>query len=122
MRVGFVFPGGDPGACAEFAVEAERAGWDGLFVWEPVRDWEAWASLAAAAVRTERIRLGTMVTPLSRMPRGRSPARPSPSTTSRAGVSRSRSASARPTPAGPRSPRRPTATSAPSCWTRGSRS
>jgi len=34
---------------------AEQAGWDGFFVWEPVWGIDAWVSLAAAAMRTERI-------------------------------------------------------------------
>jgi len=40
---------------------------DGFFVFEPVWGFDAWVALAAAAVRTERIRLGTMLSPLSRM-------------------------------------------------------
>jgi alkanesulfonate monooxygenase SsuD/methylene tetrahydromethanopterin reductase-like flavin-dependent oxidoreductase (luciferase family) len=67
MRFGFVMPFGDARAAADLAGEAERAGWDGFFVWEPVWGWDAWISLTAAAMRTERIRLGTMLTPLSRM-------------------------------------------------------
>lgn len=67
MRYGFVFPGGDARTAAEFAYRAEAAGWDGFFVWEPVWGVDAWVSLTAAAMRTERIRLGTMITPLSRM-------------------------------------------------------
>ena len=45
----------------------KQPGWDGFFVWEPVWGIDAWVSLTAAAMRTERIRLGTMLTPLSRM-------------------------------------------------------
>ena len=45
---------------------AEASGWDGLFVWEPVWGVDAWISLAVAATRTSRIRLGTMLTPPSR--------------------------------------------------------
>jgi alkanesulfonate monooxygenase SsuD/methylene tetrahydromethanopterin reductase-like flavin-dependent oxidoreductase (luciferase family) len=67
MRYGFVMPFGDARAAAELAALAEQAGWDGFFVWEPVWGWDAWVSLTAAAMRTERIRLGTMLTPLSRM-------------------------------------------------------
>ena len=52
---------------AEYAEAAEQAGWDGFFVWEPVYGWDAWVMLTAAAMRTQRIRLGTMITPLSRM-------------------------------------------------------
>ena len=45
----------DPRECAQLAVEAEEAGWDGVFVWDHVR-WQApvsavgdaWVTLAAA--------------------------------------------------------------------------
>ncbi len=67
MKYGFVFPGGDARTAADCAYEAEQAGWDGFFVWEPVWGVDAWVSLTAAAMRTERIRLGTMITPVSRM-------------------------------------------------------
>ncbi len=67
MKYGFVLPSGDARVAADLAYEAEQAGWDGFFVWEPVWGWDAWVSLAAAAMRTERIRLGTMITPASRM-------------------------------------------------------
>ncbi len=67
MKFGFVLPYGDARTAADFAYEAEQAGWDGFFAWEPVWGIEAWVSLTAAAMRTERIRLGTMITPVSRM-------------------------------------------------------
>ena len=67
MHYGFVLPFGDARTAAELAALAERSGWDGFFVWEPIWGWDAWVSLTAAAMRTERIRLGTMLTPLSRM-------------------------------------------------------
>ncbi len=67
LKSGLVFPGGPARTAAEFAREAEKAGWDGFFVWEPVWGVDAWVTLAAAAMRTRRIRLGTMITPLSRM-------------------------------------------------------
>jgi alkanesulfonate monooxygenase SsuD/methylene tetrahydromethanopterin reductase-like flavin-dependent oxidoreductase (luciferase family) len=67
MKYGFVLPWGDAHTAADFAYEAERAGWDGFFVWEPVWGIDAWVSLTAAAMRTEHIRLGTMLSPLSRM-------------------------------------------------------
>lgn len=67
MKYGFVLPFGDARTAADFAFEAEQAGWDGFFVWEPVWGWEAWMMLTAAAMRTARICLGTMITPLSRM-------------------------------------------------------
>lgn len=67
MRYGFVLPAGDARVAADFARDAEGAGWDGFFVYEPVWGIDAWVSLTAAAMRTERIRLGTLLTPLSRM-------------------------------------------------------
>jgi alkanesulfonate monooxygenase SsuD/methylene tetrahydromethanopterin reductase-like flavin-dependent oxidoreductase (luciferase family) len=67
MNYGFVLPRGDARTAADFAFEAEQAGWDGFFVWEPVWGVDAWICLTAAAMRTERIRLGTMITPVSRM-------------------------------------------------------
>lgn len=67
MKYGFVLPRGDGRAAANLAQQAEQSGWDGFFVWEPVWGIDAWVSLAAAAMTTTRIRLGTMLTPLSRM-------------------------------------------------------
>jgi len=67
MKYGFVLPYGDARAAADCAHDAEQAGWDGFFVWEPIWGVDAWVSLTAAAMRTERIRLGTMITPVSRM-------------------------------------------------------
>jgi alkanesulfonate monooxygenase SsuD/methylene tetrahydromethanopterin reductase-like flavin-dependent oxidoreductase (luciferase family) len=66
MQYGFVFPGGEPGTAVEFAQEVEAAGWDGFFMWEPVWGVDPWVTLAAVAMRTERVRLGTMITPVSR--------------------------------------------------------
>lgn len=66
MKAGFVFPGGDVQTAVRFGLEAEAAGWDGYFVWEPVWGVDAWVTLAAVAAQTERIRLGTMLTPVSR--------------------------------------------------------
>lgn len=67
MKYGLAFPKGDPQTAAGFARTAENSGWDGFFVWEPVWGFDAWIMLAAAAMQTGRIRLGTMITPLSRM-------------------------------------------------------
>ncbi len=59
---------------ATLAAEAEEAGWDGFFLWDvlfaqdqptvPVVD--PWIALAAIATRTQRIRIGAMLTPLPR--------------------------------------------------------
>jgi alkanesulfonate monooxygenase SsuD/methylene tetrahydromethanopterin reductase-like flavin-dependent oxidoreductase (luciferase family) len=63
----------DPRLLAELAVHAERRGWDGVFVWDhvayrpPVRAVaDPWVALSAIASATSRLRLGPMVTPLSR--------------------------------------------------------
>lgn len=67
MKYGFVLPFGDACTAADLAFLAESAGWDGFFVWEPVWGIDAWVSLTAAAMVTKKIRLGTMLTPISRM-------------------------------------------------------
>jgi hypothetical protein len=67
MKFGFVLPNGDAQTAADFACAAEQAGWDGFFVWEPVWGIDAWICLTAAAMRTERIRLGTLLSPIARM-------------------------------------------------------
>ena len=79
MRFGVTLPnvgyGGDPAVLVQLAVEAEQSGWDGVFLWdtpyavapgEPAPEFaDAWVLLSAIAVRTERVRLGTMLTPLA---------------------------------------------------------
>lgn len=62
----------DPRATVRVARAAEASGWDGLFVWDhlafvwgpPAGD--PWVTLAAVAAATERIRIGTAVTPVPR--------------------------------------------------------
>src|SRR5512136_1248127 len=66
MKYGFVLPEGDARAAANLACEAEQAGWDGFFILDPIWGIDVWVSLAAAAMRTERIRLGPVLTPVSR--------------------------------------------------------
>jgi alkanesulfonate monooxygenase SsuD/methylene tetrahydromethanopterin reductase-like flavin-dependent oxidoreductase (luciferase family) len=66
MHFGFVMATGDAADVADAAVLAEEAGWDALFTWEALWGVDAWVSLTAAAMVTERIRLGTMLTPLPR--------------------------------------------------------
>jgi alkanesulfonate monooxygenase SsuD/methylene tetrahydromethanopterin reductase-like flavin-dependent oxidoreductase (luciferase family) len=64
----------DATVVARVAAEAEAAGWDGLFVWDHVvhhknngRSFgDPWMLLTAAALETERIKLGTLVTPVAR--------------------------------------------------------
>jgi alkanesulfonate monooxygenase SsuD/methylene tetrahydromethanopterin reductase-like flavin-dependent oxidoreductase (luciferase family) len=67
MKYGFVLPFGDARTVAELATLAEDAGWDGFFTYEAAWGIDAWVSLAAAAMTTSRIRLGTMLSPVSRM-------------------------------------------------------
>lgn len=64
MRYGAVLPGGTATEQLEQALLAEQAGWDGVFIWETGYGVDPWALLTAVAVRTSRIRLGTMLTPL----------------------------------------------------------
>ncbi len=54
----------DARALVDLAQVAEVAGWDGLFYWDSWDASDAWIALTAAAMRTQRIKLGTMVTPL----------------------------------------------------------
>jgi alkanesulfonate monooxygenase SsuD/methylene tetrahydromethanopterin reductase-like flavin-dependent oxidoreductase (luciferase family) len=64
MRCGVILPGGTATQQLTQAEAAERAGWDGVFVWEAAYGVDAWTLLASIAARTERVRLGTMLTPL----------------------------------------------------------
>lgn len=64
MNFGIVLPGGTAAEQLEQAVMAEENGWDGVFVWEAAFGVDAWALLGAMAARTNRVRLGTMLTPL----------------------------------------------------------
>jgi alkanesulfonate monooxygenase SsuD/methylene tetrahydromethanopterin reductase-like flavin-dependent oxidoreductase (luciferase family) len=64
MRYGFVLPGGSAREQLELAELADRCGWDGIFVWEAAFGVDAWSLLSAMAVRTEHVRLGTLLTPL----------------------------------------------------------
>jgi alkanesulfonate monooxygenase SsuD/methylene tetrahydromethanopterin reductase-like flavin-dependent oxidoreductase (luciferase family) len=68
---------GDPRIPIDLAIEAEQAGWDGIFLWDCIYVAQAlgqagqaacdpWVTLAAIATQTKRIRLGPIVTPLSR--------------------------------------------------------
>jgi alkanesulfonate monooxygenase SsuD/methylene tetrahydromethanopterin reductase-like flavin-dependent oxidoreductase (luciferase family) len=66
MRYGFVFPGGKPTENLEHAIAAEAAGWDAVFLWEGVYHVDPWTQLSAIAMRTERIKLGTLLTPAPR--------------------------------------------------------
>jgi alkanesulfonate monooxygenase SsuD/methylene tetrahydromethanopterin reductase-like flavin-dependent oxidoreductase (luciferase family) len=63
----------NPRVLADIASHAEARGWDGLFLWDrimyPPRERavaDAWVALSSIASATERLRLGPMITPLSR--------------------------------------------------------
>jgi alkanesulfonate monooxygenase SsuD/methylene tetrahydromethanopterin reductase-like flavin-dependent oxidoreductase (luciferase family) len=64
MQYGVILPGGTAVEQLESAKLAEQAGWDGVFVWEAAYGVDAWALLAGMAVATDRVRLGTLLTPL----------------------------------------------------------
>lgn len=78
LRYGVELPVGavcaDPRVLAEFAAAAERAGWDGVFLEDYIvygtqpdcPTCDPWIALAAMALATERVRLGTTVTAPSR--------------------------------------------------------
>lgn len=66
MRFGFVVPYADAREFADLAAAGEQHGWDGVFTWEAVWGVDAWVALGAAAMVTERVRLGTLLTPASR--------------------------------------------------------
>lgn len=78
MRYGLEVPAagpcGDDAALAELARIAEKSGWDGIFLEDyicyqgdtHIPTYDPWVALAAMALRTSRIRLGTSVTPLAR--------------------------------------------------------
>src|SRR3989442_10864950 len=80
MRFGVYVPNFGPYSnarvLAELACEGEEAGWDGFFLWDQVSKStltprvdpmvDRWIALAAITLRTRRIRLGTLVTPLPR--------------------------------------------------------
>jgi alkanesulfonate monooxygenase SsuD/methylene tetrahydromethanopterin reductase-like flavin-dependent oxidoreductase (luciferase family) len=63
-----------PEVFAKVARRAEEAGWDGLLVWDHVVEEkqlrrqiaDPWILLAAAALATRRIKLGTAITPVAR--------------------------------------------------------
>jgi alkanesulfonate monooxygenase SsuD/methylene tetrahydromethanopterin reductase-like flavin-dependent oxidoreductase (luciferase family) len=63
----------DPRTLVALAVQAEEHGWDGFFLWDhilyrpPVSAVaDPWVALGAVAADTQRLRLGPLVTPLSR--------------------------------------------------------
>jgi alkanesulfonate monooxygenase SsuD/methylene tetrahydromethanopterin reductase-like flavin-dependent oxidoreductase (luciferase family) len=71
MRFGVLITTGDPRTAADLAAAAEAVGWDGVFSWDGIAlgeidTYDPWVVMAAMAVRTERVRLGAIVTPPAR--------------------------------------------------------
>jgi hypothetical protein len=76
MQYGFIIESADIRSFGGLALEAEQAGWDAIFVADAIAietpqvaafPWfDPWVVLAAMAANTQRIRLGTMITPVPR--------------------------------------------------------
>lgn len=80
MRFGLCLPNArelaDPRLMCQLAIDAERVGWDGFFLWDqialsadpadPAPIIDPWVTLGAIATCTRRLRIGTTVTPLAR--------------------------------------------------------
>ncbi|MEV0291739.1 LLM class flavin-dependent oxidoreductase [Kribbella sp. NPDC050820] len=74
VTVGAVGPGRDPRGLAELARAAEASGWDAMFLEDYLvyqgdttqPTYDPWICLAAMAMATSRVRIGTTVTPLPR--------------------------------------------------------
>ena len=78
MKYGVSLPNfgvfGDARLLANLACDAEQAGWDGFFLWDHILFCELdknpnvdpWIALAAIAMQTEKILIGTLITPLAR--------------------------------------------------------
>lgn len=72
MKFGYIITGGEPRAQVELAQAAEAAGWDAVFTWDgihvsdEIETYDPWTLMGAMALATERVRLGAMLSPLSR--------------------------------------------------------
>ena len=77
MKFGLMLPNkgrlyGHPDTLIDLAISADQAGWDGFFIWDHIGGGgisptvDPWLCLGAIANQTETLRVGTMVTPLSR--------------------------------------------------------
>lgn len=72
MQYGFILSDGDIHTIGEMAAQAEAAGWDGVFYWDgiciPGKElmYDPWVVLTSIALHTTRVRIGAILTPLSR--------------------------------------------------------
>lgn len=72
MKYGFIIPEGEIHTIIEMAGEAEEAGWDGVFYWDGIAIpsaalmYDPWVVLAGMALRTRRVHIGLVLTPISR--------------------------------------------------------
>ncbi len=72
MRYGFIISGGNLETILALTEEAEAAGWDGVFYWDGIYIesagpmYDPWVVLGAIAMCTERVRIGAILTPVSR--------------------------------------------------------
>lgn len=71
MNYGFVLSFGTPGDILSLAIEAEVAGWDGVFTWDAISIgktpvYDPWVMMGAIAGVTERVTIGAMILPLAR--------------------------------------------------------
>lgn len=64
MKYGIALPYTTPRTVAGLAQLAEESGWDGCFLGDAIWCEDPMIALAAAAMTTSRIRLGTMITPV----------------------------------------------------------
>lgn len=65
-------PFSDAQLLATLAVDAENSGWDGFFIWDHITGpivvpfVDPWVALTLIAVKTKRIKIGTLITPIPR--------------------------------------------------------
>lgn len=74
IKFGLALPYVSARKVAQLSQLAEESGWDGCFLGDAIWCEDPMIGLAAAAMTTRHIRLGTMITPMPLRRRGRWPA------------------------------------------------